>query len=236
MQKNGNFNIIKMIFIPLAFLLLLIVLGTLLIILFSNHMKKEREKKREKVGTNQEVIWEMKSYLRDKYGYVDYDFVALRRKSTWGDPYDVLELTTSYGEDEEVGFCVKRFEKDGEYVCADNYVQFLVVDELEKDMKEFTSNYFSEFKLYANVGDRTEVFPMSFKTYDDIKTRYDEIHDIIPQNSFLTFRVYVKESSLSGEDEFNKIEEKYNEDLDKLGYVSCCYLYYVDDESYDDIK
>ena len=233
MQKKENFNIIKMIFILLAFILLIIVfmvlLVTLLITLFSRHMKKEREK----VGTNHEVVVEMKNYLRDKYGYIDYDFVALRRKSTWGDPNDIMVLTTSYGG-EDVNFCVERFEQDGKYVCADNYVQFLVVDELEEEMKEFTSNYFSEFKLYANVGGETNVFPMSFKTYDDIKDRYDEIHDIIPQNSFLTFRVYVKESSLSGEDEFNEIEEKYEEDLEKLGYVSCCYLHYVDDETFDE--
>ncbi len=192
--------------------------------------KEEKEKKKQ---TDHEVVWEMKDYLRDKYGYIDYDFVALRRKSTWGDPNDIMVLTTSYGG-EDVNFCVERFEQDGEYVCADNYVQFLVVDELEKDMKEFTSNYFSEFKLYANVGGELNVFPMSFKTYDDIKNRYAEIPDIIPRNSHLTFRVYVKESSLSGEDEFNEIEEKYEEDLEKLGYVSCCYLHYVDDETFDE--
>lgn len=218
MGINKDFKIKKIIVMFLTFILMIGVC--------SCHMGNKEEKEKQ---TDHEVIVEMKNYLRDKYGYIDYDFVALRRKSTWGEPYDVLELTTSYG-DEEVGFCVKRFEKDGEYVCADNYVQFLVVDELEEEMKEFTSNYFSEFKLYANVGDRTEVFPMSFKTYDDIKTRYAEIPDIISRNSYLTFSVCVKKSSLSGEEEFNNIKEKYNEDLDKLGYVSCCYLYYVDDD------
>ena len=58
MQKKENFNIIKMIFILLAFILLIIVfmvlLVTLLITLFSRHMKKEREK----VGTNHEVVVE----------------------------------------------------------------------------------------------------------------------------------------------------------------------------------
>ena len=226
MQIRKVLKMKKIIGMVLTFILMIGVCGC--------HMRNKEEKEKKK-QTDHEVVVEMKDYLRDKYGYIDYDFVAFRWKSTWGDPYDVLELTTSYG-DEEVGFCVKRFEQDGEYVCADNYVQFLVVDELEKDMKEFTGNYFSEFKLYANVGDRTEVFPMDFKTYDDIKDRYDEIHDIIGENSFLTFRVYVKESSLSGVEECNTLEEKYEEDLEKLGYVSCCYLYYVDDETFDELE
>ncbi len=224
MQIRKALKMKKIIGMVLTFILMIGVCGC--------HMKKEEEKEKQ---TDHEVVVEMKKYLRDKYGYIDYDFVAFRWKSTWGDPYDVLELTTSYG-DEEVGFCVKRFEQDGEYVCADNYVQFLVVDELEEDMKEFTSNYFSEFKLYANVGDRTEVFPMTFKTYDDIKNRYDEIPDIIPRNSHLTFRVYVKESLLSGVEECNTLEEKYEEDLNELGYVSCCYFYYVDDETFDELR
>ncbi len=198
------------------------------------HMKKEeKEKKKQKEN---EVIWEMKKYLRDKYGYIDYDFVAFRWKSTWGDPYDEMVLTTSYGGNDEVEFCVERFEQDGEYVCADSYVQFLTADEFEEDMKEFTSNYFSEFKLYANVGGYIDIFPMSFKTYDDIKDRYDEISDIIPQNSFLTFRVYVKESSLSGLEEFNTIEEKYEKDLKKLGFARCRHLHYVDDETFDGLE
>lgn len=79
-----------------------------------------------------------------------------------------------------------------------------------------------------------EFVALSFKTYDDIKDRYDEIPDIIPERGFLTFRVYVKESSLSGVEEFNTIEEKYEEDLEKLGFVWCCYLYYVDDETFDE--
>lgn len=198
--------------------------------------KQKESKKEKKKQTDQEVVAEMEDYLYDKYGYIDYDFVAFRRKSTWGDPYDVLELTTSYGGDDEVGFSVERYEQDGEYVCADNYVQFLTADKLEEEMKKFTSNYFSEFKLYANVVDRTGVFPMSFKTYDDIKDRYDEIHDIIGKNSFLTFRAYVKESSLSGEEEFNTIKEKYEKDLEELGFVWCCYLYYVDDETFDGLE
>ncbi len=220
MQIRKALKMKKIIGMVLIFILMIGVCGC--------HMRNKEEKEKKK-QTDHEVVVEMKDYLRDKYGYIDYDFVAFRRKSTWGDPNDIMVLTASYGG-EDVNFCVERFEQDGEYVCADNYVQFLVVDELEKDMKEFTSNYFSEFKLYANVGGELNVFPMSFKTYDDIKDRYDEIPDIIPRNSHLTFRVYVKESSLSGEEEFNNIKEKYNEDLDKLGYVSCCYLYYVDDD------
>lgn len=198
--------------------------------------KQTESQKEKKTQTDQEVKTEMKDYLFKKYGHIDYEFVALRRKSTWGDPYDIMELTTSYGENDNAGFCIIRFEQDGKYVCADDYVQFLTSDELEEEMKEFTSNYFSEFKLYANVGNGVDVFPMSFKTYDDIKDRYDEISDIIPQNSFLTFRAYVKESSLSGEEEFNTIKEKYEKGLDELGFVWCCYLYYVDDETYGELK
>ncbi len=220
MQIRKALKMKKIIGMVLTFILMIGVCGC--------HMRNKEEKEKKK-QTDHEVVVEMKDYLRDKYGYIDYDFVALRRKSTWGDPNDIMVLTTSYGG-EDVNFCVERFEQDGEYICADSYVQFLTADELEEDMKEFTSNYFSEFKLYANVGGYIDIFPMSFKTYDDIKDGYNEIPDIIPQNSFLTFRVYVKESSLSGEEEFNNIKEKYNEDLDELGYVSCCYLYYVDDD------
>lgn len=239
MRIRKEFKIKKTILLILTFLTMIGVCSCEI----KNEDKKESQKevqeetqKEKKKQTDQEVVVEMKDYLYDKYGYINYKFVAFRRKSTWGDPYDVLELTTSYGGDDEVGFSVERFEKDGEYVCADNYVQFLTADELEEEMKEFTSNYFSEFKLYANVVDRTGVFPMSFKTFDDIKDRYDEIHDIIGKNSFLTFRVYVKESSLSGEEEFNTIEEKYEKDLKELGFASCRYLYYVDDESFDELE
>ncbi len=220
----------KIIGMVLAFILMIGVCGC--------HMrnKEEKENKKEK-QTDHEVVVEMKDYLRDKYGYIDYDFVAFRRRSTWGDPYDLLLLTTSYGEDDEVEFCVRRFEQNGENVCADNYVQFLTADELEKEMREFTGNYFSEFKLNAIVGgNNPQVFPLSFKTYDDIKDRYDEISDIIPQNSFLYYEVAVKESSLSGVEEFNTIKEKYESDLKEFGFAWCYNLVYVDDKTFDGFK
>ncbi|MBD5096183.1 MAG: hypothetical protein HDT40_04105 [Lachnospiraceae bacterium] len=226
MRIRKDFKIKKTILVLFTFIIMMGVC--------SCDMENEKEKKKQ---MDHEVVVEMEDYLYDKYGYINYKFVSLLRKSTWGDPYDLMVLTTSYGGDGEAEFCVTRFEQDGEYVCADNYVTFLTADELEEEMKEFTSNYFSEFKLYANVGKNdVNVFPMSFKTFDDIKDGYDKISDIIPQNSFLTFRVYVKESSLSGEEEFNTIEEKYEKDLKELGFASCRYLYYVDDETFDGLE
>lgn len=228
MQIRKALKMKKIIGMVLIFILMIGVCGC--------HMRNKEEKEKKK-QTDHEVVVEMKDYLRDKYGYIDYDFVAFRRKSTWGDPYDVLLLTTSYRENDKAKFCVERFEQDGEYVCADNYIEFLVADEFEEYMKEFTSNYFSEFKLYAvTTGYEGEVFPLSFKTFDDIKDRCDEIPDIIPQNSFLYYEVAVKESSLSGVEEFNTIKEKYENDLKELEFARCYNLVYVDDETFDGFK
>lgn len=200
--------------------------------------KQTESQKEKKTQTDQEVKTEMKNYLFKKYGHIDYEFVALRRKSTWGDPYDIMELTTSYGENDEAGFCVKRFEQDGEYVCADNYVEFIIADEFEEYMKEFTGNYFSEFKLYAIPGGYDgNAFPDSFKTFEDIRDRYDEIYDILGETSFLEFWVYVKNGSLANIEEFNTIAGKYNEDLSELDFgVWCVRLIYIDDENFNEIR
>lgn len=227
MRIRKDFKIKKTI---LVFFTFIIMMGVC-----SCDMKNEKQKKKQ---TDHEVVVEMKDYLFDKYGDIYYEFVALRRKSTWGDPYDLMVLTTSYRGNDEAFFSVKRFDMDGKYVCADNYVEFLITDEFEEYMKEFTGNYFAEFKLYAIVGGYPgNGFPMSFKTFDDIKDRNDEIYNIIGENSFLEFWVYVKESSLEDIEEFNTIAEKYNEDLSELDFkVWCVRLIYIDDENFDEIQ
>lgn len=201
-----------------------------------NEEQRENSKEKKK-QTDYEVVVEMKNYLYAKYGDIDYELVALRRKNNWDMPYDLLLLTTSDRGTDEAEFCVERFEQDGKYVCADNYVELLVADEFEGYMKEYTNKYFSEFKLYAIAsGYEGQVFPMSFKTFGDIRDRYDEIPDIIPQNSFLLFEVAVKESSLKNAEAFDAIAEKYKEDLDELGFAWCYNLACVDDESFDELK
>ncbi len=232
MRIGKNFKIKKTILVFFTFIIMIGVCSCDM----KNEEQKESKKEKEK-QTDQELVVEMEDYLYDKYGYIDYEFVTLRRRNNWDLSYDLLLLTTSYRGNDKAEFCVERFEQDGEYVCADNYVEFVVADEFEEYMREFTSNYFSEFKLYAIAsGYEGQLFPSSFKTFDDIKDRYDEISDIIPQNSFLLYEVAVKESSLSGEEEFNTIKEKYEKDLEELGFAWCYNLVYLDDEAFDELR
>ena len=233
MSIRKAFEMKKIIGIVLTFILMIGVCGC--------HMgnKEQKESKKEKKKqTDQEVVAEMKGYLYDKYGYIDYEFVSFLRSSTWGDPYDLMVLTTSYRGNDEAFFSVKRFDMDGKYVCADNYVEFLITDEFEEYMKEYTSNYFSEFKLYlAGGGYPGGEYPMSFKTFDDIKDRNDEIYDIVGSNAILHFYLYVKEDSLENIADFDIIAEKYEEDLKELDFrANCTWLICIDDENFNKIQ
>lgn len=182
-------------------------------------------KPKERV-TAQDIINEMKDYLDEKYGYFHYDIVAFE-PAGWSHFYDLLICTTSAADGTEEEFCVERFQNEDEYYYEDNYFGLVIRDDFEAMMKDYTEKYFTEYKMFSDLSDSEgDTYPSTFISFDEVITRNDEINS-------LQIDVFVKESSLSGEREFNKAAEAFADELEALSIKVNARIFYLSDEDFE---
>lgn len=183
----------------------------------------------EKSKQNNEIIEEMQDYLEDKYGYIDYEVLGFVRAG-WDASYDLLNLSAKNDGDTEL-FCVKRYEKNDDCYCEDNYVELLIRDEFENMMHEYADKYFSEYKLYSSLGGLDSgVYSSSFKTFEDIKNKNDET------NNRLMFSIFISENSMKDTDEFKNIAKKFIEEISNQRVKVEYRVIYINSDSYKNIQ
>lgn len=102
---------------------------------------------------------QMKTYVKDKYGDFLYHEVDMQ-EAGWGKKYDELILKDSEGR----RFSVTGTDKNGEYICNDNYVTLLIEDDFKSYIKDITGEYFKKFKVYH---DTSTTHPKEYKTFND---------------------------------------------------------------------
>lgn len=196
---------IKYILISLCFVILLCLCGC------------------KKKPTAPEVIMDLEGYMLEKYGRTFW-YTKFRRGNAWAGDHDTLTLETA----SEV-FYVRRYKQtDGSYIYRDNYVWYIMLDDYEEYMCEYSDKYFSEYKLYADF-DPDDDFPMSVKNFDDLKSCEERV-------PYMFFYIFVKESSVENINQLDELAEKYEEGLSELDIdTSCRGFFVVDDEKFEKI-
>lgn len=184
----------------------------------------------KKKQTDQEVIEDLQDYMMEKYGRT-FRYTKLWRGNAWIGDYDELTLKTDYDGDGIIEyFYARRYYRpeDESYLYQDNYVWYIMLDDFEEYMREYTDKYFSEYKLYADF-DPDDDFPMSVKNFDDLKSCEEGV-------PYLDFYIFVKESSVENIDQLDELAEKYEEELSELDIdTSCRGFFVVDDEKFEKI-
>lgn len=201
---------IKYILISLCFVILLCLCGC------------------KKKPTAPEVIMDLEGYMLEKYGRT-FRYTEIWRGNAWVGDYDELTLKTDYDGDGTIEyFYVRRYkQKDGSYIYRDNYVWYIMLDDFEEYMGEYSDKYFSEYKLYADFDSDCD-YPMSVKNFDDLKSCKEKV-------PYMHFYIFVKESSMENIN-LEELAEKYKAGLSELDIDSSCSVFYIeDDEEFEKI-
>lgn len=186
-----------------------------------------KPKEKQKV-TEQNIIKEMTNYLDERYGYILYDIVAFQ-SAGWDHSYDLLICSADLDGAKE-DFCVKRY-KDGEnYYFEDDYFGILIHDDFENMMKSYVEKYFTEFKLFSSLTSQDgDTYPYTFSKFDDVISKNDEINP-------LQFAVFVKESSVKDEQEFNQLAAELFDELRSLEIKVTPRIIYLSDKDFETVK
>ncbi|MDD4590773.1 MAG: hypothetical protein PHG06_10155 [Parabacteroides sp.] len=111
----------------------------------------------------------MLEYLEDKYGE-EFEPLSYAGES-WAYSYDKLSAHPK-GKEDQIFNIQGCKNKEGKYVCHDNYFYYIIRDEYEQAMSDIVGKYFTEFKLYMLRGD---------EMYDDrlnYGVKVEDIYDI----------------------------------------------------------
>lgn len=189
-------------------------------------MKKENNEL--EVVSQQKIIREMETHLDEKYGYVDYEFVAFQLAG-WDHPYDLLILSTSIdGVDEE--FCVKRYRENEIYYCKDNYLGLVIRNDFENIIIQTAQKYFNKCKIYSELTSADgDVYPNSILRYEDIE-KSDEIINVLPVS------IFVQESSCKNQQEFEQLAASLVSELKSQKVKVQPRVFYLDDEAFDTLQ
>ncbi|MDD4590774.1 MAG: hypothetical protein PHG06_10160 [Parabacteroides sp.] len=92
----------------------------------------------------------MLEYLEDKYGE-EFEPLSYAGES-WAYSYDKLSAHPK-GKEDQIFNIQGCKNKEGKYVCHDNYFYYIIRDEYEQAMSNIVKIYFTDFKLYMQRGD-----------------------------------------------------------------------------------
>lgn len=184
-------------------------------------------KTKEKV-TKQDIVDEMTEYLEERYGYIVYDIVALQ-PAGWDHAYDLLICSAEIDGVEEA-FCVQRYKDGEDYYCEDNYFGITIREEFENMMTGYVDKYFTEYKLFSSLTSHEgDTYPNTFLKFDDVISQNEEIPP-------LHFVVFIKESAVKGEEEFNQLAEELSDELKLLEIKVSPRIIYLNDEDFELVK
>lgn len=172
----------------------------------------------------QEVIYGARQHLLNKYGYIDC-VVSGVTLSGWDYAYDVVYFSIAInGESEELK--VERREENGQYVYYDNYFGYIIQDEFEAKIKEYTEKYFP--RAHVSASTTTELYPNSLtseSTLDDLRKKNDEMGKI--------FFVIIVDETFESVEEFDSAAKGFVEEWSALEFPSKPIIYYVTKEAYE---
>jgi len=127
----------------------------------------------------------MLEYLEDKYGE---EFVPLSYAGeSWAYSYDKLSAHPK-GKEDQIFNIQGCKNKEGKYVCHDNYFYYIIRDEYEQAMSNIVKIYFTDFKLYMLRGEG--MYPDRLNYGTKIKDIYKE-----GEKFNANFNLFVKKSN-----------------------------------------
>ena len=171
----------------------------------------------------------MKKYLYDKYGYIDYEEVGYL-PAGWDQPYDILNLKTEFEGNEESFYVEAHYDGDNvEY--KDSYCGLLLRDDFEKLVAEHANPIFPDCKIYADY-----LSDISYPSDFDMNLGINELINKKSHLQVVIFVIFVDENAIKNEEEFNKKASEFINDWGSVGILSRPRIICIGEENYNNLQ